>query len=342
MCAKYNEEGVLDLAKKQKKIKLKNFTNLFILIAYFLVPIFDIFRMDIVNGGFYLFTKRFSLHEGVVLLLSILFLVLFFVSITKWFGRQFCGWMCPHSTFSGYLVKITTKIKFLKKRPKLAKVVDFILSLITAPVIAFSLYAYFYDPKDLLDLILRADFFNGLGGSYLATTGVFFVLIHVLNFQFCRTVCPYGKLQMLFSDKKPKKGIKHLFKGINLFLLIIMVLLTATLIYTAMGAKGFNAEVRSTAKGLPVEGQLLYTYNIQVENYQEEKETYAITYEGIKDNWVTKLPETITVKPSEKGQETMIIRIPEEDFNKNFTVKVTITSSKGKELTNAQSFYTQK
>ena len=330
------------MAKAKKKFKLKDFTNLFILIAYFLVPIFDVFRMDIVGGGFYLFTKRFSLHEGVVLLLSILFIVLFFVSITKWFGRQFCGWMCPHSTFSGYLLKITTKIKFLKKRPKLGKAVDFVLSLISAPVIAFALYAYFYNPKDLLDLIMNLDFFNGLGGSYLATSAVFFVLIHQLKFQFCRVVCPYGKLQMLFSDKKPKKGIKHLFKGINLFLFIIMVILTSTLIYTVIGAKGFDVSVRAENKGVPVENVLLYTYTVSIENYQEYDETYTLTYEGIKDNWETTLPKEIKVKANEKGQETVIIRIPEEDFNQTFTVKITTTSSKDKSLTNSQSFYTQK
>ena len=295
-------------------------------------------------GGFYLFTKRFSLHEGVVLLLSILFIVLFFVSITKWFRPcQICGWMCPHSTFSGYLLKITTKIKFLKKRPKLGKAVDFVLSLISAPVIAFALYAYFYNPKDLLDLIMNLDFFNGLGGSYLATSAVFFVLIHQLKFQFCRVVCPYGKLQMLFSDKKPKKGIKHLFKGINLFLLIIMVILTSTLIYTVIGAKGFDVSVRRKKnKGVPVENVLLYTYTVSVENYQEYDETYTLTYEGIKDNWETTLPKEIKVKANEKGQETVIIRIPEEDFNQTFTVKITTTSSKDKSLTNSQSFYTQK
>ncbi|WP_161798182.1 4Fe-4S binding protein [Aneurinibacillus tyrosinisolvens] len=97
-------------------MKKRTITQISILLLFFIVPLLDIFRIDLVDLHFYVLRQRFSFSDGLILLLTVLLLVFAFVSIAQWFGRQFCGWMCPHNTFSGYLTKITHSKRLKRKQ----------------------------------------------------------------------------------------------------------------------------------------------------------------------------------------------------------------------------------
>ena len=144
------------------------------LALFFLVPVLNLFRIDLVNQHFYLLTQKFSFHEGYILLLAILTLVFSFVSISQWFGRQFCGWLCPHNTFVGYLIRFTK----WNTNQVIRHSVDLLLSIIFAPIIAFCLLSYFINPFDIWNIIRSGAILNCSGISYIVLTMFFFLMIN--------------------------------------------------------------------------------------------------------------------------------------------------------------------
>lgn len=134
---------------------------------------------------FYVLRKSFSFSEGYILLLSVLLIVFFFVGISKWFGRQFCGWMCPHNTFSVYITKFTGS-ENLKNKPQVQKLLNILLSVIFAPVIAFSMVAYFFDPNILFKDIITLQWNSWAIGAYAVLIILFFIMIFRLRSKFCQ------------------------------------------------------------------------------------------------------------------------------------------------------------
>ncbi len=304
-------------------------TQVGIFLLFFIVPLLDLFRMDLTQLQFYVFRKSFSFNEAYILLLCVLLLVFFFVGISKWFGRQFCGWMCPHNTFSVYITKITGMDK-LKSNPALRKFLNIFLSVLFAPIIAFSMIAYFFDPITLFQEIIGLQWNSWAFGAYALLVLFFFFMIFKLRSNFCRNACPYGMFQMILSDKDSRPGgFKNMFRGAGLVLLIIVVSLMGLLGFSIYSSSGFSVSIDKKIQGLPTEDYLTYAYGLSIHNNYNREVTYSINYQGIPDGWDVKLPEQISVGSSGTHSETMMFRVDKHSHNQNHSILISIRSDDG-------------
>lgn len=305
---------------------MRPLTQIGIFLLFFFVPLFNIFRMDLIQLKFFVFGRSFGFNEGYILLLCVLLMVFIFVGISKWFGRQFCGWMCPHNTFSVYIAKITNS-KTLKANPVLRKNIDIGLSILFAPVIAFSMVAYFFDPIVLIKEILSFEWRSWSFGAYMLLVVFFFIMIFRLRSNFCRNACPYGMFQMILSDKDSKAGgIKNMFRGTGLLLLIIVSSLLSLLAYSIFSSSGFAATIEKQLQGIPSGEFVTYTYILKIQNNQNETMNYDVKYEGLPPTWDIKVPEKIKVDPIRSHEETILFRIDKSSLNKSHNIKMVITS----------------
>ncbi|GEN32796.1 4Fe-4S binding protein [Aneurinibacillus danicus] len=303
-----------------------------ILILFFIVPLLDIFRIDLVHLHFYVLTKSFSFNDGYILLLTVLVLVFTFVSISQWFGRQFCGWMCPHNTFSVYLTKITNS-KTLRNNAGLRNAIDIGLSLIFAPLIGFSMIAYFYSPKDLFEEIITFDTGAWSFWAYILATVFFFVMINRLRHSFCRSACPYGMLQMILSDKNSRTGgIKNMFRGAGLVLTLLMTVMTSILLFSIFTNTGFAVSIGKNLQGVPAENRIIYTYNLQIENLKDKPATFTLTYQNVPESWDVILPSRVKAEPNSVASETLLFRIDQGSIGKNTAIMIIITNEEGKKI----------
>lgn len=305
---------------------LRPFVQFGIFILFFIVPLFDIFRMDLLQLRFFVFGQSYAYNEGYILLICVFLMVFSFLAISRWFGRQFCGWMCPHNTFSFFINRILDSVS-LRKNIGLRRGIEFGLSALIAPIIAYCLISYFFDPFDLFKDIITLEWKNRSVAAYITLVCIFFVMIFRQRTSFCRLACPYGMFQMSFADQNSRTGgLKNMFKGPGLFLLIMVVSLVSLLGITINSTVGFSATIGKELQGVPAGDFLTYTYTLKIQNNQEEPMTYKVKYSGIPASWEVQAPEKIIVEPTASHSETLLFRIDKQSVNQTYPVTIDITS----------------
>ena len=315
-------------------MKKRTLSQVSVLLLFFLVPMLDLFRIDLTHLHFYVLRRSFAFSEGLILLLVILTLVIFFLGISKWFGRQFCGWMCPHNTFSGYLTKITNS-KTLKNNKGLRETIDIGLSVIFSPIIAFAFVAYFYNPQELLNDIVTFNTGGWAFWAYILIIGFFFLMINRLRHKFCRSTCPYGMLQMILSDKNSQKGGFHnMFKGVGLVLTLALVGMGAAALYLIYTSTGYSVSVAKNkdAAGIIIQDFYLYEYDLTMENLTPDQETYTVTLKNVPDNWEVTIPETITIDANSTYKNKILFKAHKSSLNNNYIMVLEIKNSDGKTM----------
>lgn len=313
-------------------MKKRTLMQFFILLLFFIVPLFDIFRIDFMHLRFYVFRQSFSFYDGYILMLTVLILVFTFVSISKWFGRKFCGWMCPHNTFSVYVTKLL-KTKKLHQKKWLRSMVDILLSFIFAPIIGFSMIAYFYSPYDLWKEIITLNATAWSFWAYVVATGFFFIMIHRLRHRFCRSACPYGILQFAFSDKHSQQsGIKNMFRGTGLVLTLLMAAFVSVLIFSISTSNSFTVSLGKKLQGVVTQDHIIYTYSLQIENLSAQSSTFKIRYENLPSHWEVTVPEQVLVKPNASAEESLLFRINRAIPGENRMITIHVQNETGAEI----------
>ncbi|MCF6093561.1 4Fe-4S binding protein [Microaerobacter geothermalis] len=178
----------------------RSITQLLLMAAFFLVPLFDILRLDVINKEFYVLGKELSLSQVYLFLVFILFILVFILAISKLLGRVFCGWLCPHNTASEFLNRLESK-RFFRKRPVIKGIVIFALAFTISAAAAFGLLSYFITPSLIFYSILELDM-NLTFAIFFVIFALLFMLVYKIRHQFCQNACPYGMAQSILADNK--------------------------------------------------------------------------------------------------------------------------------------------
>lgn len=173
--------------------------------------LFNILERKIILFGFFIGPQDYWLF-GLLMIAAILLIVLF----TNMLGRLWCGWACPQTVFMEMVFRKIeyaiegdwNKQRALDKAPwtpdKIFKkgskwVIFFIISFIIANL----LLAYIIGVKELYKLILQPIGENlGTLSALMVFTLIFFFDFAWLRDQACTVICPYGRLQGVFLDRK--------------------------------------------------------------------------------------------------------------------------------------------
>ncbi len=173
--------------------------------------LFNILERKIILFGFFIGPQDYWLF-GVLMIVFMLFVVLF----TNMLGRLWCGWACPQTVFMEMVFRKIeyaiegdwNKQKALDKAPwnpdKIVKKGSkWIIFFLVSFIIANLLLSYIIGVKELYRIVLQPVGENlGLLSALLIFTVIFFFDFAWLRDQACTVICPYGRLQGVFLDRK--------------------------------------------------------------------------------------------------------------------------------------------
>lgn len=201
------------------RLQRKAFQIGFIL-TLILVPIFDIFRID-VSSGFIVLNRQvwfsdFQLVFGFWLAMASSFIMLY-----SFVGTAFCGWACPQNSFSMLADKFTSKllgkralidwekakgVKIAAHKNKLLNWIVLTLSIIgISMVISIIPMLYFVPAVDVWHFFTLQDTSENARSIlwiYMVFVFIAFVNYAVVRQYVCRYMCIYRMWQYLFKTRE--------------------------------------------------------------------------------------------------------------------------------------------
>ncbi len=175
------------------------------------LPFSNFMRFDIPRQRFYFAGHELWINEFAIIFFSLLFLMFLISAAALFYGRIYCGYLCPQMIFSEWSTMIQSRIdKFITKkfiswpapRRKLVSALGFYTVLAaTSVVLAFVFISYFVEPRDLLGRLLALDIHTAGGIAGAVVTLITFLDFTLVRQRFCKVACPYGYLQGMLSDR---------------------------------------------------------------------------------------------------------------------------------------------
>lgn len=170
---------------------------------------------NVLERNFIIFGLHFTPQDFHLFVFAMLTFIVFIVLFTVIFGRLFCGWVCPQTIF---MEMVFRKIEYwiegdanaqkrLAKAPwtkdKLIKKGTKQLIFIAISVLIAHTFLSYIIGLDRVTEIVTSSPMDNLGGfsAMLVFTGAFYFVFASLREQVCTTICPYGRLQGVLTDK---------------------------------------------------------------------------------------------------------------------------------------------
>src|ERR1035441_11088135 len=80
--------------------RLRKSIQLFCVIVFILLPLFNVVRFDIPAKRFYFFGAELWVSEFAIIFFSLMFLMVLLAAMAMLYGRLYCGYLCPQMIFS--------------------------------------------------------------------------------------------------------------------------------------------------------------------------------------------------------------------------------------------------
>lgn len=189
--------------------RLRKAIHLVCVIIFFILPLSSLMRFDIPKQRFYFFGYELWISEFAIVFFSMMFLMFVLAAMAMFYGRVYCGYLCPQMIFSEASLALESKLqrtvnKYVrwnaKKRNLLSKSLFYLISGLGSTVLAFVFIAYFVEPRDLLHRLMSLDIKTTGGFAGAVTTLLVLLDFLFLRQRFCTAVCPYGYLQGMLGD----------------------------------------------------------------------------------------------------------------------------------------------
>jgi cytochrome c oxidase accessory protein FixG len=174
-------------------------------LVFLALPFLNVIRFDIPRQRFYFFGYELWINEFAIVFFTLMFLMFVVVASSVFYGRVYCGYLCPQMIFSEASVSLEDRLRrWMVKRGHskgAGKAVFYAAMGVASVGLAFIFMAYFVEPRDLLRRLIALDIHTAGGISGAAVTVVTFLDFTVVRQRFCTTVCPYGYLQGMLGDR---------------------------------------------------------------------------------------------------------------------------------------------
>jgi len=185
--------------------QLRKRVHLVCFLIFLALPFLDIIRADIPRQRFYFFGVELWINEFAIIFLALMFLMFLVIACSVFYGRVYCGYLCPQMIFSEASVWVETWIrrrvtKKFGKRDGLSRALFYAVVAAGSVFLAFVFISYFVEPRDLFRRLVSFDIHTAAGISGVAVTILTFLDFSLVRQKFCTTVCPYGYLQGMLGD----------------------------------------------------------------------------------------------------------------------------------------------
>jgi cytochrome c oxidase accessory protein FixG len=171
--------------------------------------------LNVLERNFIIFGVHFSPQDFHLFVFAMLTFIVFIILFTVIYGRLFCGWVCPQTIF---MEMVFRKIEYwiegdanaqrrLDKAPWttdkiIKKVGKQLIFIFISILIAHTFLSYILGLDRVTEIVTSSPSEN-MGGfiAMIAFTGAFYGVFSRLREQVCTTICPYGRLQGVLTDK---------------------------------------------------------------------------------------------------------------------------------------------
>ena len=185
---------------------LRKRVHLLCFLIFLALPFLDVMRFDIPRQRFYFFGYELWISEFAIIFFAMMFLMFLIIAMSIFYGRVYCGYLCPQMIFSEASMALEAKLQrwMVKKgySKRMARVPFYGLVGLASIGLAFIFVSYFVAPRDLIHNLLAFDIRTAAGITGAAVTAVTFLDFTMVRLKFCTTVCPYGYLQGILGDGK--------------------------------------------------------------------------------------------------------------------------------------------
>lgn len=173
-----------------------------ILFAYIAIPFIRLggnpfFMIDIAGQTVYLASFPVRVEELFIILLLLLFLAAVLLLATALLGRVWCGWLCPQTVVNDMF----ESVKRAAAGKIIEPVVSHIVALFTGAVLSFATVAYFLAPSEILSRLSAPSLNPGISSLLFILLLLIYLDIIAVGRDFCRSYCPYGRLQAAFMNE---------------------------------------------------------------------------------------------------------------------------------------------
>ena len=190
--------------------KLRKRIHLICFLIFLALPFLNVIRFDIPKQRFYFAGYELWISEFAIIFFTMMFLMFLIVALSVFYGRVYCGYMCPQMIFSEASMAVETWLRkrVTKKVPTwpaarregVARALFYVALAVSSVFLAFIFIAYFVEPRDLLRSLGSLDVHTAAGISGAVVTLITFLDFTLVRQKFCTTICPYGYLQGLLGD----------------------------------------------------------------------------------------------------------------------------------------------
>lgn len=176
-------------------------TLLLLLVPFLRVGGESLLRLDAASRTLHFFGAALRIEEFYLLLLVTLLLVFLFLFITMVFGRVWCGWLCPQTTLSDLAEFLTRLSERILPGSLLPRLVRQVLFLALAFLVGANLVWYFIPPAEFFHRLSHGTLGVVAGSSLAAVMLTVYLDLALVRRNFCTTVCPYGRIQLMTMDR---------------------------------------------------------------------------------------------------------------------------------------------
>jgi cytochrome c oxidase accessory protein FixG len=177
---------------------LRKRVHLICFLLFVAMPFLNVMRFDIPRQRFYFLGYDLWINEFAIIFFAIMFLMFLVIAMAVFYGRVYCGYLCPQMIFSEASMDLEARLKrraVKRGYPKmLGSAIFYGLVAVGSVALGFVFVGYFVAPRDA---------FSGAAAISWAVVSILtFLDLTLVRLRFCTTVCPYGYLQGFLADKR--------------------------------------------------------------------------------------------------------------------------------------------
>ena len=181
----------------------RRLVNSILLLAAFGIPFLRIdgqsaLRFDVPTQRLYFFGTTIWMDEFFLVLIVLLFFSFLLLFVTIVLGRIWCGWLCPQTI----VADLTGFVQRLWNRGFAARAMAAAGVLLLSVLLAADILWYFVAPTEFVHGLIRGTMGPVLGWSWGAISLITFLNFLLVRRTFCKTICPYAKMQGALFDER--------------------------------------------------------------------------------------------------------------------------------------------